>query len=74
MAPMMLGGETGAMTKSHRRMSTIDRTKHDEDIAERMIGGARMDRLSHPKQRVSEHTADDRPKTERRSHERRERR
>jgi hypothetical protein len=55
-------------------MSTIDRTKHDEDIAERMIGGARMDRASSPKPRESEHTAEDRPKTGRRSHERRQHR
>jgi hypothetical protein len=52
-------------------MSTIDRTKHDEDIAERMVGGARMDRKSRPTVREPQVTADDRPKNDRHSHERR---
>jgi hypothetical protein len=55
-------------------MSTIDRTKYDEDIAERMIGGARLDRTSRPNAREPQATADDRSKHDRRSHERRQNR
>ena len=53
-------------------MTTIDRTKHDEDIAERMVGGARMDRTSRPNSREPQSTTDDRAKKDRRSHERRQ--
>jgi hypothetical protein len=41
--------------------SNIDSTKHDEDIAERMIGGARMDRRGPAKSVEREGTANDHP-------------
>ena len=70
----MLECRQGYLAKRHPRMSTIDRTKHYEDIAERMIGGARLDRTSHPNPRETEHTAEDRPQTDRRSREERKHR
>jgi len=52
--------------------SNIDSTKHDEDIAERMIGGARMDRKAPSKTHKDEGTADDRPKRDERPEPRRD--
>lgn len=46
-------------------MSPIDRTKHDEDIAERMVGGARMDRTIRPQTREPEAGNEDRPAKDR---------
>ena len=48
-------------------MRPIDRTKHDEDIAERMVGGVRVDRSHRPAQAAQVTTANDHPKTDGRS-------
>jgi len=45
-----------------KRMSTIDRYKHDEDLAERMVGGARMERPPRSTTAEPKRTADDHPK------------
>lgn len=62
------------MNTKHRPMKPIDRTKHDEDIAERMIGGIRMDRVSHVETREREQRADDDSRVNRLPSERRQHR
>jgi hypothetical protein len=59
------------LEKNHPRPNPIDRTKHDEDIAERMIGGARMDRRAPAEPQQREQIADDRSRPARPSHDRR---
>jgi len=49
------------LEKNEPRVNPIDRTKHDEDLVERMIGGARLDRRSRPKPRERHEKADDKP-------------
>jgi hypothetical protein len=64
--------ERNVVTKPRAR-NTIDRTKHDEDIAERMVGGARMERVSRHATREPLPTADDRRKPDRSREPRRKR-
>jgi hypothetical protein len=53
-------------------MGTIDRTKHDDDIAEHVIGGVRLDRGPYAHSSERDNTADDRSQPDRRASERRQ--
>jgi hypothetical protein len=62
------------VSKLPERIRSIDRKKHDEDLAERMVGGARIDRTSRSAAGEPRSVADERQTTDRRWHERRENR
>jgi hypothetical protein len=69
LAPVVLAVRSQELTG---RMGRIDRTKHDEDVAEHVIAGVRLDRGPYGHWHERTYTADDRSQPDRRAVERRQ--